>query len=182
MNIRQVLNARSAPPTGGRWAWLRVTRFGTALCLLLLAAPLIAEAQPTGKTFRIGYLASLSASGGQVQLASLRQGLRDLGYVEGRNIIIETRWAEGNYERLPKLAKELIGLNPDLIISAGGPPVARALKSATTTIPVVFVTGSAVAAGIVASIARPGGNLTGFEIFAEDLDTKRLELLKEALP
>jgi putative ABC transport system substrate-binding protein len=153
-----------------------------ALALALLSAPLAVVAQPPAKTYRIGYLSSLSATGGRFQLDALRQGLRDLGYVEGRTIRIETRWADGNYDRLPKLARELIGLNPELIVSAGGPPVARALKSATTTIPVVFITGSAVAAGIVSNMARPGGNVTGFEILAEELDIKRLELIKEILP
>ena len=148
----------------------------------VLAAPRGSGAQQAGKTFRIGYLSSLSAVGGHVQLEALRHGLRDLGYVEGRNLVIEARWAEGNYERLPNLARNLIALNPDLIVSAGGPPAARTLQSATTTVPVVFVTGSAVAAGLVSSIARPGGNLTGFEILAEELDAKRLELLRETLP
>jgi len=157
-----------------------LVRFGTVVSFLLLAATL--EAQPAQKTYRIGYLSSQSSAGGQLQFEGLRQGLRDLGYVEGRTIVIESRWAEGNYERLPNLAKELIGLNPDLIVAAGGPPAARALKSATTTIPVVFVSGSAVAAGIVSSLARPEGNLTGFEVLAEELDAKRLELLKQALP
>ena len=152
------------------------------LTVVLLTAPFAALAQPAGKAHRIGYLSSLSASGGRSQFEAFRQGLRDLGYVEGRTIFIEARWAEGNYERLPNLARELVGLNLELIVSAGGPPAARALKSATTTIPVVFVSGSAVAAGIVSSIARPGGNVTGFEIFAEALDTKRLELIKETLP
>ena len=161
---------------------LTLTRLGAAVSLLLLAAPLAAAAQPAAKTHRIGFLSSLSASSSQFQLEAVRQGLRDLGYVEGRTIVIEARWAEGNYARIPNLARELIGLNLDLIVSAGGPPTARALKSATTTIPIVFVSGSAVAAGIVSSIARPSGNLTGFEILAEELDAKRLELLKEILP
>jgi len=152
------------------------------LTFVLLTAPFATLAQPAGKAHRIGYLSSLSASGGRSQFEAFRQGLRDLGYVEGRTIFIEARWAEGNYERLPNLARELVGLNLELIVSAGGPPAARALKSATATIPVVFVSGSAVAAGIVSSIARPGGNVTGFEILAEALDTKRLELVKETLP
>jgi len=152
------------------------------LTFVLLTAPVAALAQPAGQAHRIGYLSSLSASGGRSQFEAFRQGLRDLGYVEGRTIAIEARWAEGNYERLPNLARELIGLNLELIVSAGGPPAARAVKSATTTIPVIFVSGSAVAAGIVSSIARPGGNVTGFEILAEELDTKRLELIKETLP
>lgn len=161
---------------------LTLVRLAIVVSLLLLAGALPGPAQPAKKMYRIGYLSSLSSSGGQLQLDALRQGLSDLGYVEGRTIVIESRWARGNYESLPNLAKELIGLNPDVIVSAGGPPAARALKSATATIPVVFVSGSAVAAGIVSSLARPEGNLTGLEVFAEELDAKRLELLKQALP
>jgi putative ABC transport system substrate-binding protein len=149
----------------------------------LLAAPLAGGAQPAAsKTARIGYLSSQSASGEQAYREAFRQGLRDLAYVEGRNLVIEYRWADGNYERLPGLAKELVGLNVDLIVSVGGPPAARAAKAATTSIPVVFVSGSAVEAGIVPSLARPGGNLTGFDVLAEELEAKRLELLKEMLP
>jgi putative ABC transport system substrate-binding protein len=162
---------------------MKLTRVAAAIAFFLgIAAPLAAGAQPAAGVYRIGYLASLSAAGGETQFDAFRQGLRDLGYVEGRTIVIETRWAEGNYERLPSLAMELIRLRPDLIVSAGGPPAARALKSATRTIPIVFVSGSVMAAGIVSNIARPGGNLTGFEVFAEELDVKRLELLKETLP
>src|SRR5262245_58819458 len=119
------------------------------LSLALLAAPLTAEAQPPGpKAARIGYLSSYSASTGQAHEA-FRQGLRDLGYVEGRNLTVEYRWADGNYERLPGLAKELVALGVDLIVSVGGPPAARAAKAATTSIPIVFVSGAAVEAGIV---------------------------------
>ena len=160
---------------------LTLVRSGIAGCSLLAAAFLV-QAQPAEKMYRIGYLSSLSASGGRLQLEAFRQGLRELGYVEGRTIVIESRWAEGSYESLPNLAKELIGLNPDLLVSANGPPPARALKSATTTIPIVFVSGSAMAAGIVSNLARPEGNLTGLEVLAEELDAKRLELLKQALP
>jgi putative tryptophan/tyrosine transport system substrate-binding protein len=102
--------------------------------------------------------------------------------VEGKSLVIQYRWGDGNNDRLPALAKELAGLNPDLIVSVGGPSAARAAKAATTSIPVVFVSGKAVEAGIVASLARPGGNLTGLDILAEELDVKRLELLRETLP
>jgi putative ABC transport system substrate-binding protein len=148
----------------------------------LLTSPLAAEAQPSGKVWRIGYLSSQSAAGGRSSLDAFRQGLRDLGYVEGQNIVIDYRWADGNYERLPTLAKELVSLNLDLIVSTGGSPTVRAAKTATTTVPIVFVTGSAVADGIVSNLARPAGNLTGFDVLAEELDTKQLALLKEALP
>ncbi len=155
--------------------------FATTLGFILLSAVFAADAQPV-KAHRIGYLSSLSPSGGRPHFAAFRQGLRELGYVEGRNIAIEARWAEGDYERLPALAKELVALEVGLIVSAGGPPAARAAKSATTSIPVVFISGSALAAGIVPNLGRPGGNVTGLEVFAEELDTKRLELFKEALP
>jgi ABC-type uncharacterized transport system substrate-binding protein len=149
----------------------------------LLAAPLAAEAQPAGNVWRIGYLSSQSAASvGRVSFDAFRQGLRDLGYVEGQNIVIESRWANGEYERLPTLAKELVSLSPDLIVSGGGDPTVRAVKAATTTVPVVFVTGSAVAAGIVSNLARPTGNLTGFDLLEEELYTKQLALLKETLP
>jgi len=156
--------------------------FAAVLALVGCLAPGLGFAQPAAKLHRLGFLSSLAASEGRFQIEALRQGLRDLGYVEGRNLAIELRWAEGHYQRLPRMAEELVALNPDVIVAAGGPPPARALKAATQTIPVVFITGSAMAAGIVASLGRPGGNLTGLEVFAEELDAKRLELLHEILP
>jgi len=158
--------------------WL-VLRF--VLAIGLLAVPPTVAAQPA-KVYRVGYLSSLSAAAGERFLEAFKQGLRDLGYAEGRNIVIDGRWADGEYHRLPGLVKELVGLDPDVIFSTGGPPAARAVKAATATIPIVFVSGRAVAEGLVASLARPGGNLTGFDVLAEDLDAKRLELLKEVLP
>ena len=138
----------------------RRTFVGT-LTIALLAAPLAAKAQPAGKVWRIGYVTSQSAaSGGRVSFDAFRQGLRELGYVEGQNIVIESRWADGDYERLPTLAKELVSLNLDLIVSTGGDPTVRAVKAATTTVPIVFITGSAVAAGIVSNLARPAGDLS----------------------
>jgi putative ABC transport system substrate-binding protein len=151
-----------------------------ASVLIFLMVPSVALAQ--SRVYRIAYLSSQSVAGGQPQFDASRLGLRDSGYVEGRNIFIEPRWADGDYARLPKLAIELVRPTPDLIVSAGGPPTARAVKAATTTIPVVFISGHAVEAGIVSSLARPGGNLTGFEVFAEELDVKRLELLKKTFP
>lgn len=142
-----------------------------------------AEAQQPGpRTARIGYLSSQSEAGSRAYSEAFRRGLRDLGYVEGQNLVIQYRWGDGNNDRLPALAKELAGLNPDLIVSVGGPSAARAAKAATASIPVVFVSGKAVEAGLVASLARPGGNLTGLDILAEELDVKRLELLRETLP
>jgi putative ABC transport system substrate-binding protein len=105
-----------------------------------------------------------------------------LGYVEGRNIRIEYRWADGHYDRLPRLATELVELKVDLIVCTGGAPSARAAKAATKTIPVVFLTRDPVATGLVTSVARPGGNLTGIDLITAELDAKRLEILKETLP
>jgi len=115
-------------------------------------------------------------------MESLRAGLRELGYVEGKNLVIESRWADGNYDRLPKLASELVGLKVDLILTSGTPGT-RAARSATATIPIIMVTsGDPVAFGLVASLARPGGNITGASTFAPELSAKRVELIKEAFP
>jgi putative ABC transport system substrate-binding protein len=131
-----------------------------AVVLVLVSAPLIAGAQPAmGKVPRIGLLGVTSAAGYAHQVEAMRQGFRDLGYVEGQNIVIESRWADGRYDQLPALAAELIRLQPDVIITSG--PGTRVLKEATTTIPIVMaVGGDAVATGLVASLARPGGNVS----------------------
>jgi len=153
-----------------------------ALCAALLAVPIAAHAQSAEKVYRIGLLLS-NPSGGPArgQRSAMRQKLRDLGYVEGRNLVIEYR-SEVKYERLPVLARELVRLKPDLIIAPGGAPSALALKAATRTIPIVFFAGDAVESGLVQSLARPGGNLTGMSGLTAGLDTKRLEILKEAAP
>src|SRR6266566_2244690 len=150
---------------------------GLVLALSLALEPLAAEAQQKGKVYRIGLLSIATVT----YIDAFRQGLRDLGYVEGRTIVIEYREAQ-SYERLPGLAKELVGLKPDIIVSAGGSLVARAVKAVTSTIPVVFLASDVVAGGLVASLSRPDGNLTGLEISTTQLDAKRLEILKEALP
>ncbi len=148
-----------------------------------LAAPLAAFAQlPAARMHRIGFLGSASAATYARQLEGLRAGLRELGYVEGKNLVIEFRWAEGNYDRLPELAAELVGLKVDLIVTHGTPGT-RAAKQVTTTIPIVMaVSGDAVTTGLVASFARPGGNITGSSHFSPELNAKQLELLKDALP
>ena len=148
----------------------------------LLAAPLAVEAQQAEKVYRIGYLGNASASAQAKRVESLRAALRDLGYVEGKNIVIEFRWAEGSVERLPDLAAELVHLRVDVLVTAGTPG-ARAAKHATTTTPIVMVgIGDAVATGVVASLARPGGNITGSTDSVPELMAKLLELLKEIRP
>ena len=147
-----------------------------------ISAPLASSAQQPAKTFRIGYLGSTTASGFANQVEALRAGLRDFGYVEGKNIVIEYRWAEGKYERLPELAAELVRLKVDVLVTHGIQGALPA-KRATTTIPIVLaMSADAVAGGVVASLARPGGNVTGSTYFAPQLAAKRLELLKEAVP
>lgn len=161
---------------------LTVTALATAVILLLRASPLAAQAQPAAKTYQIGVLASQSASMHQLRVEAFTQRLRELGYEEGRNLTIHYRWAEGDYHRLPGLANELVRRNMDVIVASGGVPPALAVKAATRTVPVVFLAGDPVGAGIVPSIARPAGNLTGFDVIGGDLNAKRLELLRDALP
>ena len=134
------------------------------------------------KTVRIGFLGPNSAASTASRMESLREGLRELGYVEGKNLVIESRWADGNYDRLPDLALDLVRLKVDLILTSGTPGT-RAARSATATIPIIMVTsGDPVALGLVASLARPGGNITGASNFAPELSAKRVELIKEAFP
>ena len=145
------------------------------------AVPLAAEAQQAGKVARIGYLAA-NLAGGPHQREAFRQGLRDLGYVEGRNVVVEYRDAERKLERLPTLAAELVALKVDLIV-APTTLAARAAKQATRTLPIVFISAAdPVASGLVTSLARPGGNVTGLSSIASDLVGKRLEQLKQAVP
>jgi putative ABC transport system substrate-binding protein len=151
------------------------------LALGLLAAPLAAQAQPTpGKTARIGYLSS--RSGPSYLEEAFRQGLRELGYFEGQNIAIEYRWAEFKPDRASTLAAELVRLNVNVIVSTGGPMPATAAKRATKTIPIVFTAANPVGTRLVASLNRPGGNMTGINVLGPELDVKRLDLLKEAVP
>jgi len=146
--------------------------------LALLAAPLAAEAQQAAKVHRVAFLGSTSPAGYANQLEAFRGGLRDLGYVEGQNLIIEFRWAHERYERLTELAAELVRLKPDVLVTHGAPG-ALAAKAATKDIPIVIgVVGEAVAIGAVESVARPGGNVTGSSFFLPELNAKRLEVLK----
>jgi putative ABC transport system substrate-binding protein len=155
--------------------WLGVV----GILVLTLGCVGMAQAQQSAKIPRIGYLGSVSSS---TRIGAFRQGLRELGYVEGKNIVIEWRHHEGKLDRLPALAAELVRLKVDIIITAGG-PAARAAKEATLTIPIVMTQiGDPVGSGFVASLARPGRNITGLSILAPELSGKRLELLKEIVP
>jgi putative ABC transport system substrate-binding protein len=149
----------------------------------LLGAPLAAEAQQAAKIARIGYLAFNLAAGDPRIREAFLQGLRDLGYVEGRNLLIEYRDAAGKTERFPALAAELVALKVDVIVAGGGTLAALAAKQATTTLPIVFAAvGNPVAEGLVTSLARPGGNVTGLSLVQQELVGKSLELLKQAVP
>ena len=149
----------------------------------LLAAPLGGEAQEPRNAPRVGFLGPRSRSDGALYLDPFQQGLRELGWVEGQNIVIEYRFAEGRLDRLPDLAAELIRLKVDVILAASTPP-AVAAKNATSTIPIVMATSAdPVELGLVASLARPGGNVTGLSFsVALDVVGKELELLKETVP
>jgi len=150
------------------------------LCAMLLALCLSAEAQQPTKIPRIGYL--MGGSLNSVRSEALRQGLREFGYVEGKTIVIEWRSAEGKLDRLPALAAELVRLNVDVIVTAS-PTATRPAKEATSTIPIVMTNeGDPVGTGFVASLARPGGNITGLSTLAPELNGKRIELLKEIIP
>jgi putative ABC transport system substrate-binding protein len=153
-----------------------------ALVTAMASAALAADPPSRGKVHRVGFLGSASPSAYAPQIKALRQGFSDLGYVEGKNLVIEYRWAEGKYERLAALATELVRLKPDLLVTHGTPGTLAA-KQATTTIPIVMaITGDAVLTGLVKSLARPGGNVTGSSFFFPELNAKRLEMLKETFP
>ena len=144
--------------------------------------PLAARAQQVGKMPQIGYLGVSSPSLEPHYVEAFRQKLRELGHVEGKNIAIEYRWAEGQDDRLPNLASELVRLKPDVIVTTGTPGAVAAMQ-ATKTIPIVMASSAdPVGSGLVASLARPGGNVTGFTILGPELEGKRLELLKQAVP
>jgi ABC-type uncharacterized transport system substrate-binding protein len=155
------------------------------LALVAVIAPTIyprAEAQQTANIPRIGYLSASSASEAAVRTNAFRRGLKDLGYIEGKTIIVELRYAEGRFDRLPVLAAELVRLRVDVIVTAG-PSVTGPVKEASTSIPIVMTNDSdPVGSGFVASLARPGGNVTGLSNLARELSGKRVEILKETLP
>ena len=148
----------------------------------LLTFSVITEAQQPGKIFRIGFLDNSTASGSAVLVDAFRQELNKLGWIEGKNITIEYRFAEQKNERFPELAADLVRLKVDLIVGSGT-TAALAAKKATTTIPIVMANaGDPVGGGLVASLARPGGNVTGLSNLGTELNTKRLEVLKDAVP
>ncbi|HSK31559.1 MAG TPA: ABC transporter substrate-binding protein [Candidatus Limnocylindria bacterium] len=159
----------------------RKTLFYLPLTLLLLT---VAEAQQPKKIPRIGYLSSQEPARESTRSEIIRLALRELGYIEGQSIAIEFRYAEGKRDRLPELAAELVGLNVDIIVVAGADTVVRAAKNATKAIPIVMSGGGIdpVKAGLIESLARPGGNITGITNLGPELGGKRLELLKEAVP
>src|SRR5215831_18445246 len=171
-------------PRARRPSDVRVTSRRTFLAgtVSLLAAPLTAEAQPLTKIPRIGLLFVPSESFMAELVQVFRQGLRELGWVEGQTVAIESRYAEGQVDRLPQLAAELVALRVAVIVTADSPAINAAAR-ATTTIPIVFAAaGDPVAAGHASSLARPGGNITGLSLLATELSPKRLQLLKEAAP
>jgi putative ABC transport system substrate-binding protein len=152
------------------------------ICAVLFALCLSADAQQTGKMFRIGFLDGTTASGMAVLVDAFRHELSKLGWIEGKSITIDYRFAEGKTDRLPALAADLVRLKVDLIVVVGT-AAALAAKHATTTIPIVTASSDdPVGAGLVASLARPGGNITGLSTLAPELNTKRLEILKDAVP
>jgi putative ABC transport system substrate-binding protein len=158
----------------------KITR--RTFCSMLLALPFPAHAQQAKKVPRIGFLFNLSPSAAAARVDAFRQGLRELGYVEGENIVIEWRYAEGKLDRISALAAELVRLKVDIIVTSG-PSVTRAAKEATVTIPIVMTFDSdPVGDGFVASLARPGGNITGLSTLAPELSGKRLEILREVVP
>ena len=160
-----------------------IIRITLAVGALLCAAPLATEAQQAGKVYRIGVLDVVGVASNEANLSAFRQGLRELGYVEGQNLVIEYRSADGRAERFPDLATELVRLKVDVMVTRGT-SAALAAKHVTATIPIVMASsGDPAAYGIVASLARPGGNVTGLHtIVPPELGGKRLQLLKEVLP
>jgi putative ABC transport system substrate-binding protein len=165
-----------------QWSVVSESIFRIALSAMLLVFYFPAQAQQP-KTPRIGMLVTGSVSTNKSRDDAFRQGLRELGYIEGKNIVIESRYAEGERDRIPELAAELVRLKVDVLVVAGGTSTTLPVKKATSSIPIVFTNVSdPVGAGLVANLARPGGNVTGLSTVSQDLSGKRLELLKEVVP
>ena len=161
---------------------MTVKGIGFIITLGILLGSLAAQAQQTGNVYRIGFLGNSTAALEANLVGPFREGLRDLGYVEGRNVLIEYRWAEGKYDRFPALIGELLALKVAVIVTAGT-PATLAVKKATTSVPLVMsAVGDPVGAGIVPSLSHPGGNITGLTAISTEMDAKRLELLREVAP
>ena len=176
----QVSGVRFQPKARAKTMQKRIAAI--ALCVMLFALGFSVEAQQEAKLPRVGYLAPLSQASESARIEPFRQGLRDLGYIEGKNILVEYRYAEGNNDRLSGFVAELVQLKVDVLV-AEGLSAARAAKKLTKMIPIITVTSAdLVAAGIVDSLARPGGNITGLTRLTRDLSGKRLELFKETVP
>ena len=161
---------------------MRLIRLVVALMLGITIAPFHGEGQQPAKAVRIGYLSPLSISADSVYTEAFRQGLRELGYVEGKDFVLEPRYADGKFERLPELASELVRLKVDVIVAAPTPAV-RAVQQASRTVPIVMAfSGDPVGEGFVASLSRPGGNITGLSATVAEMAGKRVEFLKTILP
>ena len=161
---------------------MTVKGIGFIITLGILLGSLAAQAQQTGNVYRIGFLGNSTAALEANLVGPFREGLRDLGYVEGRNVLIEYRWAEGQYDRFPALIGELLALKVAVIVTAGT-PATLAVKKATTSVPLVMTAvGDPVGTGIVPSLSHPGGNITGLTAISTEMDAKRLELLREVVP
>lgn len=167
----------------GAETWRLIAHLGTAvLAVACFALPLAAAAQPAGKVFQIGYLGNSTPSVEAPLVEGFRQGLRENGYVEGKNVVVHYRWADGRIDTVPVLVAELVRLKVDVIV-ASGTPGSLAAQRATKTIPIVVTAvGDAVGVGLVPSLARPGGNVTGLSALNLELEGKRLEVLKELVP
>jgi putative tryptophan/tyrosine transport system substrate-binding protein len=160
----------------------RTIEFLLTLTLALLWASFVAEAQPAPHSWRIAFLGAGSPGTSQHFLDAFRQGLRDLGYVEGQTFTLEARWAEGRHDRFPELVVELVRHQVHVLL-AMSTPAARAAQQGTQTLPIVFIAGDPLGSGLVASLARPGGNLTGMSLaLGEEFAGKWLELLRDAMP
>jgi putative ABC transport system substrate-binding protein len=167
-----------------QWSVISNIVFHLTLCAMLLAVCVSGHAQQPKKVPQIGYLSAIDQATESIRIEAIRRALRELGYIEGQNLITHYRYADGNSSGMAKLAEELVLLKVNLIVTTGGDPVIRAAKNATQTIPIVMVGGGSepVGAGFVQSLARPGGNITGLTNLSTELTGKRLELLKGAVP
>jgi putative ABC transport system substrate-binding protein len=190
MNGKSVHVSSSLEPelmSAAREAWLMISRWllGRHARIIIMLGAALLTGSPLSfaqKMARVGFLGNSTAVLEANLIGPFREGLREHGYVEGKNILIEYRWAEGRYERFPKLIEELLASKVDVIVTAGT-PAALAVKKATTTVPLVMVAvGDPVGTGIIPSLSRPGGNITGLTSIAQELEGKRLELLREVVP